>query len=190
MFKLTAAQRKKINAKLGRWKFDHDYKVNISGVNSREVITHKDKLKDYFKSKDITKLTFFRMYQNHRLFGYIVHGVHKDKIKTNGVLCLCTLMLDNFNVKLISDEISDNSDKDGEIVRSIEKYFFNEWYYNKPSKNWLRVYDKVPINNAQARSASVRLKERRYQTLLRKYEHCMQVLTKQKELNKETNAIL
>ncbi len=192
MFKITAAQRKKIARVLGRWDIKDMYRITVSDVKYNAAFTHRDKLTDYFKSKNIEQLSFFKIYQNHRLFGYIAHGVHKDKTKKNGVLSLCTLMLDNFVVREISEEISDKWDKDRQIINLIKEYFSKEWFYDKPSKNWLRVYDKTPINNAQARSASIRLKERRYKKLLEKHEklkkHCKEVSIKQRELNKEVNS--
>ena len=167
MFKVTAPQRRRISRKLGLWSVSGEYRINIADMNANQIFTHKVKLTDYFKSKNIKQLTFFRVFQSHSLFGYIVHGVHKDKGKTNGVLSLCTLMLDSFVVKTISEEVSDQSDRDCQIIGLMKDYFLKEWFYDKPSRSWLRVYDKVPINNAQARSASIRLKERRYKRLYR-----------------------
>jgi len=188
---MTAKQRIETAKGLNSWSIKHDYNINVFGINSRETFNHKDELTANFKTKGIKQLTFFRINQGCKLFGYVIHGVSTVKGKKNGVAVLCTLMLGKFGVRF-GGNVSDGYDKHYEVISLMKEHFKKEWFYKDPSEDWLRVYDKVPINNAQIRTASIRLKERRYHALLKKHtklvEHCREVSKRQKEVSKEIHS--
>jgi hypothetical protein len=185
---MTAKQRIETAKGLDLWSIKRDYSIKVFGINSRETFNRKDELTAHFKAEGIKQLTFFRINQGCKLFGYVIHGVSTVKGKKNGIAILCTLMLGKLVVRLVGN-VSDSYDKHYEVISLIKAHFKKEWFYKDPSEDWLRIYDKVPINNAQIRTASIRLKERRYHVLLKSHtklvEHCKEVSKRQKELSKE-----
>ena len=148
-------------------------------------------LKEYLTSKKVGELSFFSLRNGCSLFGYAIYGTSKRNGKKCGLVYLCWHSLNEYIIDEIGF-IKIDSNKKMDTSRIIGNYLNKVRYFKEVEEEsgWLKIYFKKEMNNAQIRTASIRLKEKRIQKLYAENEKLKSALEVQADLQDEMKDVL